>query len=169
MASTLKSTIFRSISSSLSLHTSTCQLNTKLCSILQVLEEARNHKRDSSSFRSAIDNKLQNPVSKDDNSKKIKKSRKRWWKNALHFFKRKHTSSSDNNYATSYNTLHCALSGPLYLAESRSGYSTPYHRSGPLAGTRKDDLNVPYISLRELNMDQTHKISASPMPIYLVT
>ncbi|KAI3694279.1 hypothetical protein L1987_77243 [Smallanthus sonchifolius] len=118
----------------------------------QVLEEARKHKHDSSSFRSAID--------KDDNSKKIKNSRKRWWKNAFHFFKRKHTSSSDNNYAASYNTLHC---GPLYLAESRT---TPYHRSGP----RKDDLNIPYISLRELNLDQTHNISsASPMPIYLVT
>ncbi|KAI3713622.1 hypothetical protein L1987_72205 [Smallanthus sonchifolius] len=136
----------------------------------QVLEEARMHKRESSSSRSAIDIlhfKLQKPISKDDNSKKIKKNRKRWWKNALHFFKRKRTSSSDCVGVR-------ALSGPLYLAESRSGSSTPYHRSstsrpssGPLA--RKGDLDIPYISLTELNMEQTQRISASPVPIYLVT
>ncbi|KAI3501655.1 hypothetical protein L1887_29588 [Cichorium endivia] len=151
----------------------------------QVLEEARKHKRETYSSRSAIDNlhfKLQKPISKDDTSKKIKKTRKRWWwKNALHFFKRKRTSSSDS----SYNNLHCvygagggvrAVSGPVYLADSRSGSSTPYHRtstsrtsSGPLASTRKGDLDIPYISLTELNMEQTHKISGSAMPIYLVT
>ncbi|KVH95127.1 uncharacterized protein LOC112528746 [Cynara cardunculus var. scolymus] len=150
----------------------------------QVLEEARNHKRESSSSwssRSAIDNlhfKLQKPNSKDDTSKKIKKTRKRWWwKNALLFFKRKRTPSDDDDYPPSYNCVYGgagvrALSGPVYLAESRSGSSTPYHRtstsrpsSGPLAGT----FNIPYISLTELNMDPTRKISASPMPIYLVT
>ncbi|KAD3641534.1 hypothetical protein R6Q59_004152 [Mikania micrantha] len=149
----------------------------------QVLEEARKHKRETSSSRSAIDNqhfKLQKPISKDDNSKKIKKSRKRWWKNALHFFKRKRTDSSDSNLHRVYGTGVRTLSGPLYLTESRSGSSTPYHRtstsrpsSGPLAGTitpaRKGDLDMPYISLTEVNMDQSHRISASPMPIYLVT
>ncbi|CAH1419269.1 unnamed protein product [Lactuca virosa] len=156
----------------------------------QVLEEARKHKRETYSSRSAIDNvhfKLQKPISKDDTSKKIKKTRKRWWwKNALHFFKRKRTSSSDS----SYNNLHCvysgggggggggvrAVSGPVYLTDSRNGSATLYHRtstsrpsSGPLASTRKGDIDIPYISLTELNMDQTHKISGSAMPIYLVT
>ncbi|KAJ0811396.1 hypothetical protein HanPSC8_Chr17g0750251 [Helianthus annuus] len=148
----------------------------------QVLEEARKHKRETCSSRSNIDTlhfKLQKPVTKDDNSKKIKKSRKRWWKHALHFFKRKRTASPPSSYGDGGGVR--AVSGPVYLAESRSGNSTPtYHRlstsrpsSGPLAGTitpvRKDDLDIPYVSLTEVNVDQSYKISASPMPIYLVT
>ncbi|KAK1438416.1 hypothetical protein QVD17_04225 [Tagetes erecta] len=145
----------------------------------QVLEEARKHKRESSSSylsRSAIDTlhfKLQKPISKDENSKKIKKSRKRWWKNALTFFKRKRTSSSssDNNNNNNNNVQLGAggrtFSGPLYLTDSRSGSSTPYHRSSTSSGPLKGDLlDIPYISL---NMDQTHNISTSHMPIYLVT
>ncbi|KAJ0666182.1 hypothetical protein HanPI659440_Chr17g0664011 [Helianthus annuus] len=151
----------------------------------QVLEEARKHKRETCSSRSNIDNlhfKLQKPVTKDDNSKKIKKSRKRWWKHALHFFKRKRTvSPPSSNVVYGDGGGVRAVSGPVYLAESRSGNSTPtYHRlstsrpsSGPLAGTitpvRKGDLDIPYVSLTEVNVDQSYKISASPMPIYLVT
>ncbi|KAK9076086.1 hypothetical protein SSX86_004419 [Deinandra increscens subsp. villosa] len=141
----------------------------------QVLEEleARNHKHASaysSSIRSAIGNlhfklQKQKPTSIDDKSKNIKKSRKRWWKNALRFFKRKRNSTSDNGLcsaSTSSGETH-AFSGPVYLAESRSGWSTRYR------STRKGELNIPYISLNEVNMDQTHKISDSLMPIYLVT
>ncbi|KAF5801751.1 hypothetical protein HanPI659440_Chr06g0230051 [Helianthus annuus] len=130
----------------------------------QVFEEARAHKRDSSSFRSAIDTlhfKLQKPVPRDDN-KKIKKSRKRWWKNALCFFKRKRTSTS-----TPDDSLHRVYSGsgPLYMADSRSGHSKSSRYSGQLAGT----INIPYIDLNEFNIDQTHRISATHVPIYLVT
>ncbi|XP_076931463.1 uncharacterized protein LOC143596621 [Bidens hawaiensis] len=133
----------------------------------QVLQEARKHKHESSSFRFAIDNlhfKLQKPFSKDDNSKKIKKTRKRWWKNALHFFKRKRTSSTDRVYSGPGART---LSGPLYLTKSRTGSSTstPYHRtpsSRPLSG----HVNIPYINLNE---HQTHTSSAPRMPIYLVT
>nr|GEZ68844.1 serine hydroxymethyltransferase [Tanacetum cinerariifolium] len=118
----------------------------------QVLEEARKHKRDTTS-RSTIENlhfKLQKPISKDETSKKIKKNRKqRWWKNALHFFKRKRTSSSsdkdyDNNIQCMYGgQQHCTVSGPVYLADSRSGSATPYHRTsasrGLLAGRARTE------------------------------
>ncbi|KAL8254398.1 hypothetical protein R6Q59_032619 [Mikania micrantha] len=143
----------------------------------QVFEEARNHKRESSSFTSAINDnlhfKLKKPISKGD--KKIKKTRKRWWNNALHFFKRKLTSDSN---------LHCVYGGagvhsisePVYQVESRSGSATAYHRTstggrwpGTITSTRKGDLSIPCVSLDEVNVDKTHKISASPMPIYLVT
>ncbi|PWA38228.1 hypothetical protein CTI12_AA583210 [Artemisia annua] len=151
----------------------------------QVLEEARKHKRDttsSSSLRSTIDNlhfKLQKPISKDETSKKIKKNRKqRWWKNALHFFKRKRTSSSDKDYNNvvqcMYGGQHCTVSGPVYLADSRSGSgsATPYHRtsaSRPSSGLLAGTFNIPYINLADINMEQARKISSSPVPIYLVT
>ncbi|KAK9052937.1 hypothetical protein SSX86_029567 [Deinandra increscens subsp. villosa] len=161
----------------------------------QVLEEARKHKRETTfcSSRSAIDSlhfKLQKPISKEyENSKKIKKTRKRWWKNALHFFKRKRSNNSSSSSEVLTNNPHFVyggagvrtFSGPMYLAESSfSGCSTPnYHRSSassrPPSGTvtpaGKGDLDIPYVSLTELNMEQSHKISAgsSVMPIYLVT
>ncbi|PWA64967.1 hypothetical protein CTI12_AA340010 [Artemisia annua] len=155
----------------------------------QVLEEARKHKRDTTSSslasRSTIDNhhfKLQKPISKDETSKKIKKNRKqRWWKNALHFFKRKRTSSSsssDKDYNNvvqcMYGGQHCTVSGPVYLADSRSGSgsATPYHRtsaSRPSSGLLAGTFNIPYISLADINMEQARKISSSPVPIYLVT
>ncbi|XP_055815213.1 uncharacterized protein LOC129884981 [Solanum dulcamara] len=159
----------------------------------QILEEARKH-RIRETARSSIDTlhfKLQKPISKDESSKKIKKnsSRKRWWRNALLFFKRTKSNSDKISGADGYldddgevhhrrPNLRGSISGPVYITESRSGSSTPYRTtsrpsSGPLAGTltphRKGDLEIPYINLREFNMDH-HRIStASAMPIYLVT
>ncbi|KAG5632913.1 hypothetical protein H5410_004630 [Solanum commersonii] len=156
----------------------------------QILEEARKH-RIRETARSSIDTlhfKLQKPISKDESSKKIKKnsSRKRWWKNALLFFKKTKSnndkiSGADGEVHHRRPTFRGSISGPVYITESRSGSNTPYRTtsrpsSGPLAGTltpnRKGDLEIPYINLREFNMDQQqqHKIStSSPMPIYLVT
>ncbi|KAM3338226.1 hypothetical protein P3S68_031443 [Capsicum galapagoense] len=163
----------------------------------QILEEARKH-RIRESARSSIDTvhfKLQKPISKDECSKKIKKnsSRKRWWRNALLFFKRIPRSKSKSDKISDEcdlldngevhhrkPTLQGSISGRVYITESRSGSNTPYRTisrpsSSPLAGTlspnRKGDLDIPYINLREFNMDQQqHKISnASAMPIYLVT
>lgn len=162
----------------------------------QILEEARKH-RIRESARSSIDTvhfKLQKPISKDESSKKIKKnsSRKRWWRNALLFFKRIPRTKSNTDKISGDGdlddgkvhhlrpTFRGLISGPVYITESRSGSNTPYRTtsrpsSGLLSGTltpsRKGDLEIPYISLREFNMDeQQHKISpSSAMPIYLVT
>jgi hypothetical protein len=73
-----------------------------------------------------------------------------------------------------------SMSGPIYATESLiSGSNTPYRTttskpsSGPIAGTltpaRKGDVAIPYLSLRELNMEQPQRISISSSPIYLVT
>ncbi|KAK9287945.1 hypothetical protein L1049_016390 [Liquidambar formosana] len=151
----------------------------------QVLEEARKHKRDTTRSIDSLHFKLQKPISKDDYSKKTKK--KRWWKNALLFFKWKWTTHSDRGldydedrdvHRARARAFRGSISGPVYITESRSGSSTPYRTSsrptsGPLAGTmtptRKGEVEIPYLSLRELNMEQQHRISASAMPIYLVT
>lgn len=132
--------------------------------------------------RSSIDTlhfKLQKPISKDESSKKIKKnsSRKRWWINALLFSKR--TKSNKDKISRADGEVHHrrpnfrgSISGPMYITESRSGSKTPY-RSGPIAGpmtaNRKGDLEIPYINLREYNMEQHRMSTASAMPIYLVT
>lgn len=108
--------------------------------------------------RSSIDTlhfKLQKPISKDESSKKIKKnsSRKRWWRNALLFFKRTKSNSEKISGADGYldddgevhhrrPNLRGSISGPVYITESRSGSNTPYRTtsrpsSGPLAGTGK--------------------------------
>ncbi|CAA2964008.1 uncharacterized protein LOC111394056 [Olea europaea var. sylvestris] len=151
----------------------------------QVLEEARKYnKRESSRSIDTIHFKLQKPISKDESSKKIKKNKKRWWKNAFLFFKRAAhggaaTKDLDNHGGVQRGHACIGpISGPVYITESRSGSSTPYRKinrpsSGPLAGTLtstgKDEVRIPYISLRELNMDQQHRISSNAMPIYFVT
>ncbi|MCI11352.1 hypothetical protein A2U01_0032452 [Trifolium medium] len=66
--------------------------------------------------------------------------------------------------------------------ESRSGSTTPYRTtsrpsSGPLAGTLTPAaigaVDIPYLSLRELTMEQQQmqqqRMSTSAMPIYFVT
>ncbi|KAK4766947.1 hypothetical protein SAY86_014698 [Trapa natans] len=75
-----------------------------------------------------------------------------------------------------------SISGPVYLTESRSDLGLPYRTairpsSGPLAGSmtpsRKGDLEIPYLNLRQLSMEhdrQPQRFSTSAaMPIYLVT
>ncbi|XP_022761230.1 uncharacterized protein LOC111307476 [Durio zibethinus] len=163
----------------------------------QVLEEARKHRKETSRSIDSLHFKLQKPISKDEQySKKNHKSKKkkRWWKNAFLFFKWKKWSlhGSKNHRDTldldldlepdvhraRARAFRASISGPIYITESRSGSSTPYRStsrpsSGPLAGTltatRKGDLEIPYLSLRELNMEQHHRVSTSAMPIYLVT
>ncbi|XWS08571.1 hypothetical protein CRYUN_Cryun40dG0013700 [Craigia yunnanensis] len=160
----------------------------------QVLEEARKHKKETSRSDS-LHFKLKKPISKDEHSKKNHKAKKnkRWWKNALLFFKWKKWTPHGNNHRDTLGldidlepdvhrararVFWASISGPFYITESRSGSSTPYRStsrpsSGPLAGTltptRKGDVEIPYLSLKELNMEQHHRVSTSAMPIYLVT
>ncbi|XP_042050550.1 uncharacterized protein LOC121795936 [Salvia splendens] len=120
----------------------------------QVLEEARKQKRERSID---LHFKLQKPISKDESSKKIKKTKKRWWRNALHFFR----PPKGVPLVADGRCCH-RISSPIYITESRSGASTPYRRPGEAAG-------IPYFSLRELNAAESHRISVVEMPIYLVT
>ncbi|XP_073136554.1 uncharacterized protein [Henckelia pumila] len=136
----------------------------------QVLEEARKQKRESASSRSHIDLhfKLQKPISKDDSSKKIKKNaKKRWWRDALLFFKFDKWAAPPPD-GGSRRGGNWSISGPVYITESMTtGSSTPY-RTATRASS--GEVEIPYISLRELNMDrQQHRISTTAMPIYLVT
>ncbi|KAL8484937.1 hypothetical protein ACS0TY_027296 [Phlomoides rotata] len=142
----------------------------------QVLEEARKHKRDSSSRSMDLHFKLQKPISKDDSFRKIKKNKKKWWRNALLFFKfpkraTRGGAAGEMGGGDHHNHRRRigSISGPIYITESKSGPATPYRTatrpgSGPLA-----KAEIPYISLRELNMDQNHRVPAAATPIYLVT
>ncbi|KAH9621223.1 hypothetical protein KSS87_004137 [Heliosperma pusillum] len=146
----------------------------------QVLEEARKHKRETTRSIDTLHFKLQKPISKDDQKKN--KKRRWWWKNAVVFFKTKWAAQHQRPSPLEYHNHspeNRSISGPIYVTESLSGSTTPYRSSsrptsGPLAGTltpsRKGDLDIPYISLKDLNMEPPHVISSStPMPIYLVT
>lgn len=120
------------------------------------------------------------------------KNKTRWWRNALLFFKRwaHHNHHHQRDRIEDPHGAGCrprsfqgSASGPVYLAESRtSAPGTPYRTasrpsSGPLAGTltpaRKGDVEVPYVSLRDLNMEEPppprRTSTSSPIPIYLVT
>ncbi|CAN1281194.1 hypothetical protein LINPERPRIM_LOCUS17653 [Linum perenne] len=118
---------------------------------------------------------------------KVKKQR--WWNNALLFFnlklKKKSGRGRDKEARQFRPVKAMAMSGPVYITESRSGSSTPYRNttsrrrpySGPLAGTLtpafKGEVDLPYVCLKELNMDQLQmeeqRVSTSALPIYLVT
>ncbi|GMN62377.1 hypothetical protein TIFTF001_031454 [Ficus carica] len=161
----------------------------------QVLEDARKHKRKTTRSIDSIHFKLQKPILKDDSKKSHNGKKKRWWRNALFFFKWKWTAGDaffnhdhhhDHDYHRGFEDVHQArarafrasFSGPVYFTESRSGSTTPCRStsrpsSGPLAGTLspadKDELDIPYLSLRQLNMEHQQRISTSAMPIYLVT
>ncbi|KAJ8566100.1 hypothetical protein K7X08_030577 [Anisodus acutangulus] len=134
----------------------------------QSLKEARKHKK---------------PTSRDESSKKIKKQihRKKWWRNALFFFK---WNSNENPNAGDFNSgsfhRRCAviggsINGPVYITESRIGSSSSCRKirrpfTGALIPSKKGDLDIPYINLKEFNMDQQFRITAtSATPIYLVT
>ncbi|XP_021770814.1 uncharacterized protein LOC110735001 [Chenopodium quinoa] len=153
----------------------------------QVLEEARKHKRETTTR--SIDTlhfKLQKPISKDDAKKCSKKKRRQWWwKNAVLFFKTKWAAQHQRPSPLDYHHHQQpykggSISGPIYFTDSLIGSepispcrTTSRPTSGPIAGTltptRKGDLEIPYISLKDLNMEPSHVISAAPMPIYLVT
>ncbi|KAK7412925.1 hypothetical protein VNO78_04687 [Psophocarpus tetragonolobus] len=158
----------------------------------QVLEEAMKHKRETARSIDSIHFKLQKPISKDDSRNKAHRpKKKRWWRSAFLFFKWRWAQPRDNdniNINSNDDDVHQArarafrasISGPVYWTESLSGSATPYRTtsrpsSGPLAGTltppAKGDVETPYLSLRELNMEQQlqRRMSTSAMPIYLVT
>ncbi|XP_040999910.1 uncharacterized protein LOC121246015 [Juglans microcarpa x Juglans regia] len=157
----------------------------------QVLEEARKHKSETARSIDSIHFKLQKPVSKDESKKNHKAKKKRWWRSALLFFKWKwmpHHHGHDRYRDHDHEDVHHArarafrasISGPVCITEGTSGSATPYPRtdtsrssSGPLAGmftpVRKDESDIPYLSLRNLNMEQQQRCSTSAMPIYLVT
>ncbi|XP_054822319.1 uncharacterized protein LOC129320760 [Prosopis cineraria] len=142
----------------------------------QVLEEAMKHKRETARSIDSIHFKLQKPISKDESGKIHKPKRKRWWKTALLFFKwrRAHQQRrdvDDDVHRARARAFRASLSGPVYLTESRSGSTTPYlptsrPSSGPLA---KGELDIPYLSLRQLTMEQQQRMSTSAVPLYLVT
>ncbi|XP_015075846.1 uncharacterized protein LOC107020014 [Solanum pennellii] len=114
-------------------------------------------------------------------STKIKKHshRKKWWKNALFFIKWKNTNAGDLNSGSFRRRRSVSgriTYGPVYITESRTGSSSTCRKtrrrfSGQLAGvmipSKKSDLGMPYINLKEFNMDRISRISAAP--IYLVT
>ncbi|KAL2603942.1 hypothetical protein AAZV13_09G040000 [Glycine max] len=146
------------------------------------------HKRETARSIDSIHFKLQKPISKDDSRSKAHRPRKkRWWRSALLFFKWRWAHHHHNNddhdiHQARARAFRASISGPVYWTEARSGSATPYRStsrpsSGPLAGTvtppAKDDVDTPYLSLRELNMEQQQQLqqrmSTSAMPIYLVT
>ncbi|KAL2341783.1 hypothetical protein Fmac_009723 [Flemingia macrophylla] len=150
--------------------------------IYQVLEEAMKHKRETARSIDTIHFKLQKPISKDESRAKAHKAKKkRWWRTALLFFKwrwahPRHDDDDDDVHQARARAFRASISGPVYWTDTRSGSSTPYRTatrpsSGPLAGTlTKDDVDTPYLSLRELNMEQQQRrMSTSATPIYLVT
>ncbi|KAF8094642.1 hypothetical protein N665_0358s0024 [Sinapis alba] len=157
----------------------------------QVMEEARKHKRETST-KSSINSlhfKIQKPISKDDPTRSTmhnKRKKRWWWKKALPLFKwskwKISTVAIDEDRRVRNSravTGSMPMSSPVYSTESRTGSNTPYRTttsrpsSGPIAGTmtpaRKGDVANPYLSLRELNMEQQQRISISSSPIYLVT
>nr|AAF63814.1 hypothetical protein [Arabidopsis thaliana] len=158
-----------------------------------VMEEARKHKRETSSksYTNGLQFKIQKPISKDNPTRSTmhndKKKKRCWWKKALPFFKwRKWPISTvgvnEDRRVRNFRSVtgSMSMSGPIYATESLiSGSNTPYRTttskpsSGPIAGTltpaRKGDVAIPYLSLRELNMEQPQRISISSSPIYLVT
>nr|XP_023916675.1 uncharacterized protein LOC112028235 isoform X3 [Quercus suber] len=151
----------------------------------QVLEEARKHKRETTRSIDSIHFKLQKPISKDDLKKTHKVKKKRWWRSAFLFFKWKwthinhhhhshhghghgHDHDREDVHQARARAFRASISGPVYITESTSGSSTPYRTS-----TTTSEVDIPYLSLRELNMEQQQvqqqRFSASAMPIYLVT
>ncbi|KAL6522855.1 hypothetical protein OROHE_016702 [Orobanche hederae] len=141
----------------------------------QILEEGRKHKKESTSRSVDLHFKLQKPISKDVSSKKIKKNKRRWWRNALLFLKFPKWAPPGAGGADLSGRRHRigSICGPVYITESGSGPSTPYGAAGRpgFVSLMKDGLDIPYMSLRELNMDQNHRIPATSTdkPIYLVT
>ncbi|KAK1390454.1 hypothetical protein POM88_018632 [Heracleum sosnowskyi] len=138
---------------------------------LQVLEEARKQKKE----RAAA------PTSHQFKKKHSSCSRsKRWLKNAFRFIKGKithwpiHQSSQElNDLGSRVYHGRTALSGPLYMTESRSNSTAPNRtfrsRSSSDQHFPMSDKIIPYISLRQLNTDHhSRNITTTSLPIYLV-
>lgn len=105
--------------------------------------------------------------------------RKKWWKNALFFIKWKNTNAGDLNSGSFHRRRTVSgrtTYGPVYITESRTVSSSPCRKtrrrsSGRLAGimipSKKSELEIPYINLKEFKVDRISRISAAP--IYLIT
>nr|XP_016454686.1 PREDICTED: uncharacterized protein LOC107778875 [Nicotiana tabacum] len=93
----------------------------------------------------------------------IKKNnhRKRWWRNALFFFKwnkRKPLNESPkySNFHHRNVVLSGSISGPVYITESRTGSNMPRRKTrrpfsaslaGSLIPSKKGDLEISYVNL----------------------
>ncbi|KAE8730955.1 hypothetical protein F3Y22_tig00002841pilonHSYRG00071 [Hibiscus syriacus] len=137
----------------------------------QVLEQSRNHKKDTTRTVGVVQFKLQKPFSEDDQSNPQKaKTKGYWWRNALLFFSRKKWASNDDDPGSVKASRGLVL-GPLYMTDAGgSDWTSPgrtirQSHSSPLAG-----ISTPYISLKEVNMEQQqYRVSTSSLPIYVVT
>nr|DAD42641.1 TPA_asm: hypothetical protein HUJ06_000871 [Nelumbo nucifera] len=72
-------------------HFSNYGFNPQIDYFQKILEEARKHKRDSFRFVDALHFKLQKPILKEDSKKR------KWWRNALLFWKWKWTDDARPN------------------------------------------------------------------------
>lgn len=150
----------------------------------KVLEEARRHgKRSEARSLDALRFKPQKAIFKDD--AKARKKRRWWWKSALRFWKRAKAGCNDHDAGSAYRPKvyspcssypYRTVSGPLYATESAGSSThcrTSRPSSGPLAAAEVGSRGIPYLCLRDLNLVDGPRISASsgptPMPIYLVT
>ncbi|KAI0529570.1 hypothetical protein KFK09_002122 [Dendrobium nobile] len=130
----------------------------------QALEEARRHGKKSDGSRSAdaLHFKLHKPISKEERTKS--KKRRQWWKNAFGLFWK-----SGRSVGRSVGGR--VPSGPLYATESMPCRAVRAN-SGPLSAAEFMETQVPYFSLRDLNLLESNELSAGEAtmrPIYLVT
>ncbi|KAK1316614.1 hypothetical protein QJS10_CPA05g00332 [Acorus calamus] len=131
----------------------------------QILEEAKKHKKDAKPIDS-LHLKLQKPISKD--SAKKRRSSSWWWKKPLLFLKWRRTDPSNKAAAEAFDHRERrrnvgSMSGPVYYVAETVG---PCRSSG--AVMRGGGFEMPYFSLRELNVDRPIADAASSL-IYLVT
>ncbi|KAL9686190.1 hypothetical protein QQ045_023645 [Rhodiola kirilowii] len=140
----------------------------------QVLEETRNQEREASSRSiDSIRFKLQKPNSDDvirTPQKKKTKKKRRWWSKAfmMCFNFNWSTKSRFNN-----NDCNDNENRDVHMARAQAFRSSAAHRmlrSQPLLSPGSG-CNSPYLSLRELNVEQQHlrRMSGSASPIYFVT
>ncbi|XP_031486311.1 uncharacterized protein LOC116254845 [Nymphaea colorata] len=157
---------------------------------LKVLEEAREHRRGLPLSKSHVHTNSPNKNQKQQNRQreeaeevtKKKGSKRRWWNpGSLFFWKTKRLEpqmSLPSSHPMKIVTLGGSLppvrsySGPIYgsaelLPSRKSLPATPVRRGG--RGEDEEVLNVPYLSLKELNMAQHHRRFSTSSPIYLVT
>ncbi|XXG79199.1 hypothetical protein AAC387_Pa09g0321 [Persea americana] len=133
-------------------------------------EEPRRTKRETTVL-GFLHSKQQKPISKEGSKNKNKK--KRWWRNALLFWKWKSSEDEQQPHDLHHQGVehrHMYRVEPGSETPSRSGRSSPKPVAGSLTPRRKGEVETRYLSLRELNLKpQERWISNSSMPIYMVT
>ncbi|CAN6468650.1 unnamed protein product [Victoria cruziana] len=148
---------------------------------LKVLEEARlrehrpglqvsqNHVQTISPNK----NQKQQNRQEDERLTKKKGSKWRWWNGrSLFFWKTKRLEAQTSLSSPRPTKAVRAYSGPIYgsaelLPSRKSLPSTPVRRGG--RGEDAEVYNVPYLSLKELNISHHHRRFSTSSPIYLVT